>query len=366
MIGQTNGNIQLQTTNPNYGLIATYKNAHGCDSANNCWINYIIQLSKPAKSLIVTAGDDHAIKLWSINPSNLKVKLLCTLLGHTDWVYETLEITSIPDRLASASKDGTVRIWSPSKCKLLQNITIGVPVLSLENLPTGTKIVTGDNSGHIISWDLTSGTNTTFATLPYKVNDLWVLGDSNQYLGATTSNNCNGNCAKVTNYDAGSMWLLNLAKPGFNYKDSTTYTSNYIHFVYGDTFLADSLKLDLPAGSMSAHSDSVRIIEPLSGDNNVYPIKTDLLATGSSDGTTRLWSIANKTLVEEYECHEDKIYWAISHTAQSSMANASYWLYSGSLDTNVNTYSVPNMMGNPLKGAYTTGQNVSTVRVVMA
>ena len=341
-------------------------NAHGCDPNNiqNCGVNYIQQLSSNHSSYVVTNGADHLIKLWQLNVADSDdgnyLIPQCTLSGHTDAVTQTLEITSVSDRLASASKDGTVRIWSISKCKQVgSTITVGSAVNALENYPIGgTTIVSGDDEGRILIWDVTSGTQSTFATLASSVNDLWLLGATNQYLGAATGNNCNPTCTLANNdlYDQGSLWLFNVASPGFDAHTALTASQKFLYFVYGDTFLADALSLDLTTGSTSAHTNSVNVID------SIQEI-SDQFATASSDGHTKVWSITNKNLAETSGCHTGAIYSSLDHVANPNIVNQ-YWLIDGSQDTNVNTYVIPSGGGNPLVGVYRTGQVITSLKIV--
>ena len=319
-------------------------------------------MSSNSSNYIVTSGDDYLVNIWQIKSDNgVYLKPICTLSNHTNWVYETLEVSSVPDMLASASKDGTVRFWSISTCAPLKTLSFddAAEVISLSNYPGGTYIVSGDSFGRIIRWNVVSGDKFLLATLPSKVNDLWLLGGANQYLGASTSKNCKPTCDTSQTspfHDRGSVWLLNTDNLGLVYNDPTTYTNRLV-FVYGDTSISDDSILDLPSDSTDAHSDSIRVIDPL---NEI----ADQFATASADFTTRVWSISNKNLMQRYEYHTREIRYSLDHYVTSD-SPLSYNLIDGSADSNVHTYSVPTKSEfNPLVGAYTTGQYVVSMRLV--
>ena len=364
LIGQSNGQIKIKTADPNNNTLASISNAHGCGFNNNCYVNHIQQLSSAHSSYVVTCGDDQLIKLWKLNSSDpVGGDFLipqCTLSGHTGFVFETLEVTSVTDTLASASQDGSIILWSISQCKQMKIFTVGTIVYTLENYPGGTTIVSGDYQGRIIIWDVVKGTQTLFATLASALNDLQLFGSNNQFLGAATNNNCNGNCSTVTNYDQGSLWMFNVFNSGFDVNNAKTVTAaaKYIYFVYGDTFLLDSLNLDLTTGSIDAHTSDLTAINP------IQEISDDF-ATTSLDGTAKTWSIANRKLLNTYRGHTGGIYgFALDHVAQPNKANKQIWLFVGSLDTNVNTYSIPHSVGNPLVGVYSSGEQVTSLCIV--
>ena len=274
--------------------------------------------------------------------------------SHTDWVFQTIEVESVPDMLASASRDGTVRLWSIKSCTLVKTLEVGAEVRALENYPGGSYIVSGDASGKVLKWDLTSNLSSTFAQLPYKINDIWLLGSTNQYLGVATSK-CDGNCITQPWYDKGSLWLLNVANSGLVFNDPTTYTNRLV-YVYGDTSIVDSDSLDLVTGSTDAHSNSVRVIT-----SPLYQINSDQFATASEDEKTKVWSITDKILVKSYDCHTREIRYALDSLSITSNTSI---LIDGSFDTNVHAYSAPTQSEtNPLIGAYTTGQSVSALRI---
>ena len=79
-----------------------------------CSIIHIQQLSSANLNYVVISGRDGIIKIWQLNGA-IDLQPLCNLTGHKNSVYQTLEVTSIPDTLASASADDTIRLWSISK-----------------------------------------------------------------------------------------------------------------------------------------------------------------------------------------------------------------------------------------------------------
>jgi len=60
----------------------------------------------PDGRFIASASDDGTVKLWSVT----RRKLVRTFEGHSEWVRDVLFIDE--DRLVSCADDGTARIWS--------------------------------------------------------------------------------------------------------------------------------------------------------------------------------------------------------------------------------------------------------------
>ncbi len=94
--------------------------------------------------------------------------------------------------------------------------------------------------GYIIKWNIETGQNTFFVQLASQITGLSLLCSNNQYLSASTG-------IRQGEYkDFGLLWVFNVTTDGFIYNDESTYAET-IYFVFGDTFLDDSLSLDLPA-----------------------------------------------------------------------------------------------------------------------
>ena len=129
-----------------------------------------------------------------------------------------------------------------------------------------------------------------------------------------------------------------------------------IYFVFGDTSLDDTLSLDLPAGSTDAHTDSVSIIDPLKDID-------DLFATGSYDGTTKVWSLAKKNLTQNFNNHTAPIYYGLDHVVNSTSLN-SFYLVDGSLDNYVNVYSIQTKSGVSEFVGHFNVEQVTSLRIV--
>lgn len=110
-------------------------------------------LIAPHDRVLVTAGSDRVIRLWSLP----KLSLLKSLSGQTDTVT-ALTMSRDGKRLISGAKDGTVRLWDTDSGQLLQTLrghrgAIAAIILS----PDQQTLVTGGKDGALRLWNAQTG-----------------------------------------------------------------------------------------------------------------------------------------------------------------------------------------------------------------
>ncbi len=97
---------------------------------------------------IATASYDGTVRIWSSVGVPLK-----TLRGHTQEV-NAVAWSKSGDRLASASNDGTVRIWTADG-ELVRVIRVsGSPVNCVAWRSDGTRLITGDDNNQVKLWNV--------------------------------------------------------------------------------------------------------------------------------------------------------------------------------------------------------------------
>jgi len=107
---------------------------------------------------LATGGADHEINLWLED-----ARRDGTLRGHTGWVWALAVLAaraaSAPERdqhptslLASASEDGTVRLWNLAQRTCCAVLPGHVPLRTITVAPDQTCLASGDNRGRVQLW----------------------------------------------------------------------------------------------------------------------------------------------------------------------------------------------------------------------
>ncbi len=115
----------------------------------------------PDGRLVVGATDaDKTVKVWDV----VRRRKVRELFGHTGAVTGA---AFSPDGslLATASRDGTVRIWDPRDGTELRAIREGAPVTAVAFSPNGRQVATGDGNGAVRVWDACTGCRDASALL---------------------------------------------------------------------------------------------------------------------------------------------------------------------------------------------------------
>jgi WD40 repeat protein len=121
----------------------------------------------PNTSQLVAGGDDKIVRIIDINLDLKKITRIIKMNGHTDsilsvdWVKKDNYDNGL---IVSSSKDGTIRIWNPSKTDkiiLMDTISVGdCDIKSVSWSPYGNHILSAnnyrDNTCNLQIWDLIS------------------------------------------------------------------------------------------------------------------------------------------------------------------------------------------------------------------
>jgi WD40 repeat protein len=132
-----------------------------------------------ARDLAASASSDNTVRIWNLSTMNL----LLTYNGHIDDVQCVEFIDG--NTIASGSVDMSLQIWQIKDGKLLRKIKFTTWVTSLLLLRNG-LLASGDFSGRIRMWDVTTGTNVFSLASPQAgaINSMITVGNSQMASGA--------------------------------------------------------------------------------------------------------------------------------------------------------------------------------------
>lgn len=112
---------------------------------------HAIALSQTGEKL-ASASFDGTAKIWSLD----NVFAPRDLIGHNLPVW-ALAFSPDSTHLASGSWDGTVKLWNPKTRRLERSIPVGFPVISLAFSPDGRHLATVGPKYSVLVWDVVQG-----------------------------------------------------------------------------------------------------------------------------------------------------------------------------------------------------------------
>jgi WD40 repeat protein len=104
---------------------------------------------------IIATGGRTDVQVWNARTGALRN----TLAGHTEQIY-SLAWSPASGLLASASFDGTVRVWDVERAQALQTLDSGstASVFSVAWAPDGRQLACGLLDGRVLLWDVATAT----------------------------------------------------------------------------------------------------------------------------------------------------------------------------------------------------------------
>ena len=344
----------------------------------------------PDGTTLASSGRDDTVKLWDVETH----ENIATLEGHTNTVYS---VSFSPDgtTIASASFDDTVKLWdvaTRTNIATLEGHTN--TVFSVAFSPDGTTLASGSYDNTVKLWDVATRTN--IATL--KGHTDWVRSVSFSPDGTTLASGSHDNTVKL--WDVVEILRTTLVKiSGDNQqgtfgstlanplavevrdRDNNPFPGVEVTFTvtYGDGLLSGQFTVEHVTTDANGratrtftlgHDPETNTVEVSIGPKLVwtfhavgfspYQITTleghrsrsrsvsfspdgTTLASGSADGTVKLWDVATGTNIATLQGHTD---WVSS----VSFSPDGTTLASGSDDGTVKLWDV------------TTGTNIATLQ----
>jgi WD40 repeat protein len=283
--------------------------------------------------VLASGSAEGTVRLWEA-PSG---RPLAILQGHTSMVMSVA--SSADGRLvASSSADGSVRLWDVPSGRMLATLQGHTrAVFGVALAADGRHLASGHADGTVRLWDLAGGR--LVATLRGHSSAIRVAFSVDGRLLATGGADCS---VKLWDVESGHELATLLGH-------ASAVTD--VAFSRDQPLLASAsadrtVRLwDVPSGRalarLEGHTNAVRSVS-LSEDGR-------LLASGSADGTVRLWDVRSGRELATLEGHTGGV-WSVTFIADprsaSSTERGERMLASGSVDGTVRLWEVPS--GRPL------------------
>lgn len=291
----------------------------------------------PDGQLLASGSRDGSIRLWSLHRShdrpskpnfiNASVKLL---RGHTDWVWD-LAFSPNGCWLASASRDGTLRLWSVQDEQAIHVLDSHMhDVHGLVISADGQWLISAGQDHTVRLWDLQSGQNLkTLRGYTGGIQSLSLSADG-QRLASSGQNETihlwqlqlDDNLASLHRYKTFSSptrWISSLTNLSFSPDGQTLASSRH----------DDSIAMwHIQTGQLdqwSAHSAAIWTV--------LFSPDGKILASSSEDSTIQLWDVQTHHCLQVLRGHESGLR-AIAFDPRGQ------WLASGSYDITIRLWEV--------------------------
>jgi WD40 repeat protein/energy-coupling factor transporter ATP-binding protein EcfA2 len=230
----------------------------------------------PDGKMLASASEDGTIKIWQLDG-----KLVSTISGHNNKI-RSISFSPDSQMIASASSDNTIKVWK-NNGELVSVLTgHSGAVNRVKFSPDGQMIISASNDGSIRFWPLSS-------------NSIFTLGTDNAKINSISFSRNNQIVASASTDRTIKLWNRNgtLLKTLIGHSDSV----NDVVFSPDNQIIASAstdrtIKLWNSDGTLLntliGHSDSVNEV--------VFSSNNQIIASASADNTVKLWNSQGRLL----------------------------------------------------------------------
>ncbi|KAI9861262.1 MAG: hypothetical protein M1813_005435 [Trichoglossum hirsutum] len=250
---------------------------------------------------LASASSDGTVKIWDASSG----ECLQTLKGHSDSV-NSVAFSHDSARLASASSDNTVKIWDASSGECLQALNSHSDSVNSVAFPHDSARLASVSSDRTVKiWDASSGRCLqTFKGHSRSVSSVTFSHDSARLASASFD-------GVIKFWDASSGECLQTFK-GHN------YSVNSVTFSHDSAWLASAPSVggvkiwDVSSGeclqTLKGHGDSVNSVALHHSVSSVaFSYDSARLASASVDGTVKIWDAGSGECLQTLEGHSNSV-----------------------------------------------------------
>ncbi|WP_404789143.1 hypothetical protein [Altericista sp. CCNU0014] len=271
----------------------------------------------PEGQILATGDGGGTIKLWHSDTGNC----YGALTGHIGLIY-SLSMSLNGQMMASSASDATVRVWDlqTGQCqRVLQEHTNDVFDVAFS--PNGNTLVSGSFDHTVKFWDTQQwhcrrtwrGYSNGFCAAAELSGDRLLTGSSDGYIRFWDVQT--GRCARQIRAHQGFAWSV-----------AVSPAERWLATGGEDA----AIKLwNLETGQcckvLKGHLSAVRAIAFNARSLSINPNElAGLLASGSSDGTVKLWDLSTGTCLRTFQGHRSRIWGLAMHPDGHTIASGSF------------------------------------------
>ncbi|MGL6076027.1 MAG: WD40 repeat domain-containing protein [Fimbriiglobus sp.] len=264
----------------------------------------------PDNQRLASSSRDRTVRIWDVETT----RELLTYKGHLDEPIDRNNVFGVPNvlfspdgKLVASSGGKTIHLWNPVDGKRKTVLADGhtAPVRALAFLPDGKTLVTGGDDRKVVVWDLeTAKPKFTFPEHVSRVEGLSISHQGRMLAVLTTT-------GQVTVYPLGAeakeakSALMNI---GQMHAQEPCYAISYLgesgNFLTsgGNNLIRQTVGPNPNAGSISGVGNPLRSYGGHTG--KVYALATTAdgtkFVTGASDRTVRIWDTATGRVLGQH------------------------------------------------------------------